>query len=172
MTVLETSRLRLVPCSVELAIALVAEARSLAAGLLAAQLPDGWPDAELAELLPGYAQAVAADPELLGWGPWIVVEGERVAGSAGFLGQPAGGTVELGYGIAPEARCRGVATEAAQALLAWALADPRVREVVAEVEPENAASHRVLKKIGMRRAGTVNEHERWALTLPEQGLTS
>jgi RimJ/RimL family protein N-acetyltransferase len=171
VTVLETSRLRLVPCSVELAIAFVADARSLAAGLLAAELPDGWPDGELAGLLPGYAQAIAAEPELLGWGPWIVVEGERVAGSAGFLGQPVGGTVELGYGIAPEARGRGVATEAAQALVAWALADPRVRDVVAEVEPGNQASYRVLEKIGMRRAGTVNGHERWALTLPKRGLT-
>ena len=49
----------------------------------------------------------------------------------------------------------GIATEAAKAVLDWALAPDgaSLDEVLAVTYPENVASQRVLEKIGMRRTG-------------------
>ncbi|MBO9522726.1 MAG: GNAT family N-acetyltransferase [Nocardioidaceae bacterium] len=74
-----------------------------------------------------------------------------VVGSIGFFGppEPAGDgveEVEVGYGLVDEARGRGVATEALRGLLA--LTDAAGVRVRASVEPENAASIRVLAKCG------------------------
>jgi 8-oxo-dGTP pyrophosphatase MutT (NUDIX family) len=88
------------------------------------------------------------DPE--GFGVWLLFRGEEVVGDAGFLGPPEGGRVELGYSVLPDHRGKGYATEAARALVAWALGQPGVERVVADPELDNAASRRVLEKIGMR----------------------
>ena len=72
-----------------------------------------------------------------------------VVGSAGFYGPPdQDGTVLLGYGLVPEARGQGLATEAVGGLVALVRRDPRVRRVLAETDPGNAASRRVLEKAG------------------------
>ena len=87
----------------------------------------------------------------------------RVIGTAGFTGPPdADGTAEIGYGIVPGHQGRGYATEAAAALVAFALADERVRRVRAHTLPTPNASTRVLEKCGFRHVGDV--------THPEDGL--
>ena len=151
---IDTERLLLVACTLDLAEALQREP-ARAEALLDALLPDGWPDAELAELLPLYAARLRADPALLGYGVWIAVERSEggVVGSAGFTGRGSDGVVELGFGIHPSFRNAGYATEAASALVEWALAQEGVHEVVAECERENAPSVRVLEKIGLQRTG-------------------
>jgi RimJ/RimL family protein N-acetyltransferase len=93
-----------------------------------------------------------------GWGAWLLFHREEVVGDAGFKGPPQDGEVELGYSIIPGQRRRGYATEAAQALVDWALAQPGVERVVAETEPENEASQRVLERAGMRRL----DERRWS----------
>jgi RimJ/RimL family protein N-acetyltransferase len=92
---------------------------------------------------------------------------ERATGSSvggcGFKGPPdAGGMVEVAYGIEPDQRGRGYATEAADALTAFAFASGRVRLVHAHTKPENPASERVLAKCGFARLGEVAD--------PEDGL--
>lgn len=85
-----------------------------------------------------------------------------VVGSAGFIGPPGeDGEVELGYGIVEERRNRGYATEAAAALVGWALEQPGVERVVARSEVSNDASTRVLEKIGLTRAGADEQVARW-----------
>ena len=82
----------------------------------------------------------------------------RVIGGAGFKGTPsADGDVEIGYGIDEQNRCRGYATEAVQAMTAWALAQPGVRRVLAQTEPGNAISQRVLQKCGFVPCGQGDE---------------
>jgi RimJ/RimL family protein N-acetyltransferase len=74
-----------------------------------------------------------------------------VIGALGFFGPPdETGTVEIGYGVVPEARGQGVATEAVAALLAFADGRPEVRKVVASTDLDNFASQRVLVKSGLR----------------------
>ena len=56
------------------------------------------------------------------WGPRSIVRGQTVLGSIGFFGPPAPADdgvpeAELGYGLVPEARGWGFATEALTAML-------------------------------------------------------
>jgi [ribosomal protein S5]-alanine N-acetyltransferase len=142
-----------VPWPVELFDAL--PSRRAAATVLDALVPVDWPDAELQKLLDLYEPRLRSDPSLLGFGPWVVIGEREVVGSAGFLGPPnESGEIELGYGIREEHRNLGYATEAARALLSWALAQPRVERVVARSDPDNRASNRVLEKSGLLRAGS------------------
>jgi ribosomal-protein-alanine N-acetyltransferase len=148
---LVTPRLELVPCSLAVATALGNDVEEVGR-LLEARLPNAWPDPELAEFLPVYAGLLHEDPSLLGYGVWLLIEREDriVVGSAGFQGRPsAEGEIELGYGVHPNFRDRGYATEAARALVAWALEQAGVERVIAHCDQDNIASHRVVEKAGL-----------------------
>jgi RimJ/RimL family protein N-acetyltransferase len=60
-------------------------------------------------------------------------------------------TQEIGWVISPACQNRGYATEAARALMAFAFGPLRRHRLVATCQPENAASWRVMEKLGMRR---------------------
>lgn len=64
------------------------------------------------------------------------------------------GLLWLGYILAPGARGRGYAREAARAALAYAFADWGAHRVEANLDPENLASARLLEDLGFRREGT------------------
>jgi [ribosomal protein S5]-alanine N-acetyltransferase len=163
-TQLETGRLLLVPFTADV-IAVIEDDPAAAERLIGARLPPEWPDAELAELLSLYAARLAADASLVGYGPWALVRRDerRVVGSAGFLGPPRDGAIELGFGVQPQDRNRGYATEAAQALVRWALGRPNVDKIVARCEADNLASIRVLQNAGLRRAGEADGRLLWRL---------
>ena len=77
-------------------------------------------------------------------------EGGALIGDGGL--HPLGGVgpdVELGYTLGRRAWGKGYATELGQALVEYAFTVLRVQRVVAQVEPANAASRRVLTKLGM-----------------------
>jgi [ribosomal protein S5]-alanine N-acetyltransferase len=107
--------------------------------------------------------------------PWqhgfFIVDRERtcVVGTAGFKGPPdSDGVVEIAYGVAPDYQGRGYATEAARALVEFALADNRVKVVRAHTLPEENASTHVLTRNGFRFLGEVIDPEdgriwRWEL---------
>ena len=160
---LETARLTLIAVTRE-----VLEAfpdRDRLAALTGARVPADWPDPELAGLLTHYEAQLAADESAVGFGPWLVVvrEDAAVAGSAGFVGKPDDGAIELGYGIDPSFRNRGVATEAADTLVEWAFAQAGVERVLARCDVDNGASIRVLEKIGLRRTGAAGDQLLWRL---------
>ncbi|NUW38612.1 GNAT family N-acetyltransferase [Nonomuraea rhodomycinica] len=95
----------------------------------------------------------AGHPAWLGpYGHRQVVErdGGLVVGSIGLFWPPSDGALELGYGIVESRRGRGYATEAVEALTAFAYAAPGVRSVHATVEPSNPPSIRVLEKAGFQ----------------------
>ena len=60
----------------------------------------------------------------------------------------------LGYALAPEAWGKGYATEATEAMIDAAFAMTPAVEINASVRVENAASRRVLEKVGLRHVGT------------------
>jgi len=66
---------------------------------------------------------------------------------------PAGGDVEIAYRLARSAWGRGIATEAAGALVAHGLRALGLPRLVAVTYPENRASQRVLDKLGFERRG-------------------
>src|SRR5437899_87551 len=65
------------------------------------------------------------------------------------------GGVEIAYSIVPAFQGRGYATEAAQALVAYAFGSGRVRLVRAQTAPRANASTRVLTKCGFNLVGDV-----------------
>ena len=89
---------------------------------------------------------------------WIIErkDGAKV-GDLCFKGLNGDGSAEIGYGVSPEHRGRGYATEAVGAAVSWALRQPGVRRVEAETEPDNKASQRVLEKCGFLPPGTSGE---------------
>jgi ribosomal-protein-alanine N-acetyltransferase len=131
--------------------------------VLGVALPPEWPHADLLDVLPLQA---AAGPSEERFGVWVMIERETraVVGDIGFLGPPgAAGTVEIGYSVIPDRRGRGYATEAARALVDWALRQPGVRGVVAGCEKENVASIRTLERLGFTRTGEAGGQLRWRL---------
>lgn len=80
-------------------------------------------------------------------------------GAAAVLREPSG-RVELGYRIVETHWGRGVATEVAAELLRFGASALRAQAIVAYVDAENAASIRVLEKIGMRRGAAHAEDGR------------
>ena len=102
-----------------------------------------------------------ADPWRLGFAV-IHPAARMVIGSCGFKGPPDSvGMVEIAYGIVPEFQRRGYATEAAKALVAYAI-DCGVGLIIAHTLPTSNASTRVLTKSGFEFRGEVTD--------PEDGL--
>ena len=92
-----------------------------------------------------------------GWGMWAL-ELPGQFDFAGFVGlnvphydAPFVPAVEIGWRLPRAAWGRGLATEAAEAALAFAFERMAVREVVAICVPGNAASRRVMHRLGMVR---------------------
>lgn len=144
MKELKTKRLRITPMTDdELAAQAVAE-------------PDERVKLAYAEMLEG----CRTNPgERLWYTEWRVdlrETGEPVGG-LGFKGPATNGEVEIGYGIDEAHRGKGYATEAAKVLVEWALSQEPVYFVTAETTPDNAASKRVLEKLGFSPTGTNGE---------------
>ncbi|MFB7367021.1 GNAT family N-acetyltransferase [Streptomyces hydrogenans] len=66
--------------------------------------------------------------------------------------EAAGEGVTVGYGIAPGERGKGYASEALAAVIGVARA-AGATVLRGDADPANAASHRVMERAGMRRAG-------------------
>jgi len=58
---------------------------------------------------------------------------------------------ELGYALRPSAQGRGYAVEAARAMLGFAFEQVGMHRVYGRIDARNAASARVLERLGMRR---------------------
>ena len=107
-------------------------------------------------------RAAGPDPWVFGFAV-IHRDDQCVIGAASFKGPPDDdGVVEIAYGIAPSYRGRGFATEAARALVSFALERVDVTSIRAHTKPENDASGRVLSKCGFHQVGEVED--------PEDGL--
>ena len=97
------------------------------------------------------------------------VEG-RLIGNCGIRLESADSRqANIGYEIAPGYWGEGYATEAARAMVAFGFGELRLHRIWARCVAENAASYRVLEKVGMRREGRLREEEwmkgRWWDTL-------
>ena len=83
----------------------------------------------------------------------------RFIGWCGLTGwNPDFRSASLGYVFTPGAWGRGYATESARAVLRWAFDTLDLNRVQAEADTRNAASARVLEKLGFVREGTLREN--------------
>jgi RimJ/RimL family protein N-acetyltransferase len=100
-------------------------------------------------------EGLLAQAERLPFGYWVLRDratGERLGGAA-LMVRREGLPVELGFLLAQNAWGRGLATEAARALIAHALGVLEVPLVQAFIDVNNAASGSVLRKSGLRDEG-------------------
>jgi [ribosomal protein S5]-alanine N-acetyltransferase len=140
---------------------LVLQGPEEARAMLAAMTPE-----DRAQVSPDWVARIetasTANPWLHGFAVTLR-DGDAVVGSAGFKAAPTeDGMVEIAYGIAPEHRGKGFATETAEALTLYAFRSGLVRLVRAHTLPEPNASTRVLTKCGFEKIGEVID--------PEDGL--
>ncbi len=159
--VLHGLRVRIEPIDAE-------RARALLEGRPEPEL--GWEDGFPGPPLLASLQRVLDDPDgPVGFGPFyayvIIRKADGLAvGDAGFFGPPgAAGEVEIGYALVPRARGSGLAAESVALLAGWALSQPGVRALSARVSPGNAASLRLLARLGFSADGQSGEYLRYVL---------
>src|SRR6187549_3901757 len=142
----QTPNLRLIPQTRE-------DVRSMIEGMSPfekAQLSVAW--------LAQFEASGASDPWVHGF-RLVHRSSGNIVGFCSFKGPPADGVVEIAYGIAPEEQGKGYATEAAQALVAFARSFPEVKVIRAHTLADGAASKRVLEKCGFQCVGEVVDPE-------------
>jgi ribosomal-protein-alanine N-acetyltransferase len=159
----ETDRLSLRPFSADGIDALLGGDGARADDLTGARFPRPLrPPPLMEKVLPLVRDQLRRSPETLGWWTWLAIdrEGGTVTGALGFGGPPDGeGSVMIGYATYPGSEHRGLATEASEGLIRWALAQPGVTRVCASIPEDNLAARRVAEKIGMRVTASVWEEE-------------
>jgi RimJ/RimL family protein N-acetyltransferase len=74
----------------------------------------------------------------------------RFVGRTGLKYWPPFGETEVGWALRPEARGKGIATEAGAAALRWGFEQFDLPYITAMIQPENTASARVAERLGMR----------------------
>ena len=109
---------------------------------LAAQITRGWPPT-------GGLWAVErrGEPGFLGW--------------CGLFALGHSGLIEIGYRYMPAAWGQGIASEAARAVLEHGFRVLALDPIVAVTHPDNRASQRVLRKIGLRPSGEAFFYGQW-----------
>lgn len=89
------------------------------------------------------------------WALRDVTDPEFLFGTAGLRRLDDGPELEVVYSLAPEHWGRGLALEAAQAVVAYAFGTLHADRVLAEVDEGNVASAAVARRLGMRPIGSV-----------------
>jgi RimJ/RimL family protein N-acetyltransferase len=90
---------------------------------------------------------------------WLVEAGSWPVGIVSLMNfNPQMNVAEISYSIGEEHQRRGFATAAVRTLVEKAFAESELRRMVAYVHSENAASLRVLEKVGFTREGLLRAH--------------
>ncbi|BAZ18115.1 acetyltransferase [Calothrix sp. NIES-4071] len=172
---IDTQRLELLPCSLEVAQATLAKNKPLLEKLLTAYIPDDWYDTEIQAFLPKYIELLKSDPLQLGYGVWLIIrtDDSTLVGDLGFRGKSEDNqTLEIGYEVLAAYRNKGYATEAVQALIDFAFTQLEAQKIIAHTPTDNIASIQIVEKLGMENKGLVEvvdtpglEVYKWELTL-------
>jgi len=95
---------------------------------------------------------IIAGFERNGRGMWLIYESDadRPCGFSGFLPRKEPDRAELIYGLAPSVWGRGYATESARAVVEYGFGTLNLAKIGAAADVPNAASVRVLERLGMR----------------------
>jgi len=128
--------------------------------LLACDVTPEWPpevwEPHVWELLLGH---FAEHSEQVAWHRYILLRKPRILiGTVNlFRWTDRPGEAELGYAIVPAYWRRGLATEAAEAMVAWAAATGQVQRLYAHTYPHLTASIRILERCGFTLEGPGTE---------------
>ncbi len=81
-----------------------------------------------------------------------------------FKGEPnENGEIEIGYGTYPAFEGKGFMTEAVGAMVRWAFEQPNVQAVIAQTDPSNIASQKILQKNNFVQYGQTTENILWRI---------
>jgi RimJ/RimL family protein N-acetyltransferase len=165
MTVLRTARLELVPITLNLVEAVMADHCADVEAIAGARFPGKWPGRALIErAFSASVERIRANPSLRLWGDRLMIAshptGERIiVGSVVFHGAPDdGGVVEIAYGVEPSSQGQGYGAEATCAMVEWALDQPGVCAVTASTFPWHTSSVKIIRRAGMEHCGW-REHD-------------
>ena len=150
---LETPRLILRPPRLADAAAIEAIASRREVAEMTASVPHPYPPGGAAQFISGLAEPAAEGADY-----HVTIERRvdgAVIGMAGLYPAPAAPSGQIGYYIAPDCWGQGYATEAAGRLLRYATDNLRLPRVTAHVFLGNAASLRVLEKLGFVQLGEI-----------------
>lgn len=127
--------------------------------VLGFRIPAGWP--EYPWVIEFTLKALREQPGQAEWWMYYFLDRQLgfLVGSGGYKGPPRGGTVEIGYEIAPGFRGRGYATAAAGQLVERAFNSVEVAAVEARTLPCPNASVTVLRKVGFVCQGIVPDDQ-------------
>ncbi len=89
------------------------------------------------------------EKEQIGFCAILEKPSEKFVGWCGIWKLKETGELEIGYAVAKEVWGKGYATEAALKFLDYAFEKLEPEKIVAVARPENAASRRVMEKLGM-----------------------
>ncbi len=140
--------------------------------LIGCRVPANWPPVDWEPHVLDILEAqYARCPEQMAWQRYVAVrdpDGTRtLVGMVGaFWRETAPSECEIGYSVLPPFEGRGLATEAAGALIELIAADERILSVVAHTFPRLAGSVRVMERCGLvfegpgEEVGTVR-YRRW-----------
>ncbi|MGI5455078.1 GNAT family N-acetyltransferase [Streptomyces sp. CA-249302] len=161
--VIHTSRLDLLPLRVEHAAEMAAVLSDPALHTFIGGTP-ATPEA----LRTRYERLVTGSPDpAVTWLNWILRQrtDSRLVGTV--QATVAGPTAEIAWVVGTPWQGRGLASEAARALVTWLTTRPGIRTVVAHVHPDHTASAAVARAAGLEPTAEEQDGEqRWRLALP------
>jgi len=97
---------------------------------------------------------------------WLIIcrDTRTAVGMASFKGNPdENSNAEIGYGLGEAHRGNGFMTEAVTAICTWTLQRNDVSAIIAETEPDNDASEKVLERCGFVVYDKVDGCKWWKL---------
>lgn len=125
------------------------------------QFPPTLKTAEAAETL---MKKIVRQQKKKGYSLWAVIDkaSKKLIGFCGLLQQTVEGEdlIELGYRLDNAFWNQGIATEAANAVTAYAFKELKLNDIYSLVSPDNHASRRVAEKNDMEIERQVNFHGR------------
>ena len=89
---------------------------------------------------------------------WFFIEKkdrQKIGWTAKYL---IGNLTTIGFGIIPDERCKGCATEAVDLIVDYLFLTNNIVRVQADTGTENKASQRVLEKAGFEKEGIIRSH--------------
>lgn len=97
---------------------------------------------------------------------WIVIDFQKkcIVADICFKGEPNNiGEVEIGYGTYPEAQGNGYMNEAVKRITSWAFEQNNVKCIIADTDPENFASRKILEKNNFIITSQTEKNISWKL---------
>ena len=150
---LETERLTLITMNYNMICSLINGTNSELTNM-GLTCGDGWPRQDTYDIMRILAKTMKEGQEPFGYEVWLIIkkDGMVIIGDAGFTEPPdTDGKIEIGYGLIDNERKKQYCYEAVKALIAWAMAQDRVKIICADgVLVDNFGSIRILEKVGMK----------------------